>query len=72
MDNNIKEIDDLIKQFSPINSGPVKTTNGSIVAESLICTGPLESSITTLSISENELSISLKKVSILAIHCHGY
>ena len=62
---------DLIKQLSPINTGPLIITNGSIVAESDIKTGPLDSSIITLSIFEYELSISLKKRSILAIHCHG-
>ena len=55
-----------------MNNGPFKTTNGSIIAEFEICTGPFESSITTFSISENELLIFSKKISILLIHCQGY
>ena len=62
---------DLIKQLSPINTGPLIITNGSIIAELEIKTGPFDSSITTFSIFEHELSISLKNRSILAIHCHG-
>ena len=48
----------MIKQLFPINTGPLITTNGSIIAELDIKTGPLDSSITTLSIFEKELSIS--------------
>ena len=61
----------MIKQLSPINTGPFKITNGSIIADLEIKTGPLDSSIITSSLTENELSMSLKKRSILAIHCHG-
>ena len=61
----------MIKQLFPINTGPLRITNGSTVAELDIKTGPLDSSITTLSIFEYELLISLKKRLILAIHCHG-